>query len=897
MSLTLPSAYSAATKQGNIQENWLIQLGYFNGDAQGSGEGGWDATLQANGNANLINNLGSDLIGSGSTFNVNGHWSIRDQDGGADGWSAASNAALFDNSEVSSIIANLTGDDIDAGKYYTLTFTVKVQTLNLLIGADNNATGTSNLASETYVAYATYAAGTHTVNFQATVDRSHLWFTANHLGSGAGSLDDMSLKVDGYGTAETSIVVDDGTVFQEDDYIKIDSEIMKITSISTHTLTVLRGQMGTTAAIHTNNTALYWNNFTAIAGANTTVDSVFYRGVVTRQPSIRTAINLVKSTAKVSNISISLVNMQYKGDDFSAELISGTRTYLNKDVRVYIQLNGNSTLSNCLHVYTGRLHGIKHSDSGIRLSIKAYSPWDRVDYPATYSAEKVLAPLSFGAFTGNDSGYAGTGTDNWRPVPFTKATAASAFFTTGVTADSSFSKTSQYVPTRDGFVPFTTASTATSTLGSVETLTVGVNGRYKFFSTPTSDSQTSSQTGWTETNISQSYDLNTGTSGTYDFDVTFNGAGDTRTHVQRYVIPEAQEAAQIVLTYTITNYLKGTNVATFTITPTLATATASKEGTTHSADVGSTELTLVTTEASTYVDLSIAIEAVEEEDQDAQRVRAILNAFELSISNVQNEDKLEAVYVDVGPDVKNYTSGGVANIHEAHRSLLHGALGLTDTPTNWSALDTERTGSPSAWTIRYWQNDQMPIKRLLDMLQYEGQFIYLYERGAGKYIFIADSPSSIATITQDDISSFSIDQVDFDELETKHVIDYDPHPAKSREYRSQATQTSSNRTDYNFATNENIINVTLKALAASISGGSAQNDDWATYRQKLFGAIKLTVRFNLINPAFTNIEVGDIIDFGAMPVDPGGGSWSGKNFIITRTRRSPGLLSVTAREV
>ena len=55
MSLTLPSAYSAATKQGNIQENWLIQLGYFNGDAQGSGEGGGDATLQANGNANLIN--------------------------------------------------------------------------------------------------------------------------------------------------------------------------------------------------------------------------------------------------------------------------------------------------------------------------------------------------------------------------------------------------------------------------------------------------------------------------------------------------------------------------------------------------------------------------------------------------------------------------------------------------------------------------------------------------------------------------------------------------------------------------------------------------------------------------------------------------------------------------
>ena len=897
MSLTLPAAYSAATKQGNIQENWLIQLGYFNGDAQGEGEGGWDAVLQDGGAANLIDNLGSELIGSGSTFNVNGHWTIRDGDGGADGWSSASNAALFDNSEVSSIIANLLGDDIDAGKYYTLTFTVKLQTLNLLIGADNNATGTSNLASETYVAYATYAAGTHTVNFQATVDRSHLWITANHIGSGAGSLDDMSLKVDGYGTAETEIDVDDGTVFQDGDFIKIDSEIMKITSTDSNELTVLRSQMDTTAAIHTNNTALYWNNFTAISGSNTTVDSVFYRGVVTRQPSVRTAISLVKSTAKVSNISISLVNMQYKGDDFSAELLLGTRTYLNKDVRVYIQLNGNSTLSSCLHIYTGRLHGIKHSDSGIRLSIKAYSPWDRVDYPATYSAEKVLAPLSFGTFTGNDSAYAGTGTDNWRPVPFTKATAASAFFTTGVTADSSFSKTSQYVPSRDGFVPFTTASTATSTIGSVETLTVSVNGEYKFFVTPTSDSQHSTQTGWTETNIAQSYDLNTGNAGKYAWTENIS-AGQTRVHIQRYVVPDTGVGAQIVMTYRISNYSKATDVASLELTANLSTAADSKDSDQHVANTGSDQtLTLITTANTAYVDLTLTAE-IEEEDDTSGGIGVVdLDAYEITISNAQNEDKLEAVYVDVGPDVKNYTSGGVANIHEAHRSLLHGALGLTDTPTNWSALNTERVGSPSAWTIRYWQNDQTPIKRLLDRLQYEGQFIYLYERGAGKYIFIADSPSSIATITQDDISSFSIDQVDFDELETKHVIDYDPHPAKSREYRSQATQTSSNRTDYNFATNENVINVTLKALAASVSGGSAQNDDWATYRQKLFGAIKLTVRFNLINPSFSNIEVGDIIDFGTMPVDPGGGSWSGKNFIITRTRRSPGLLSVTAREV
>ena len=39
---------------GNIKENWLFQLGFYNGDAQGNGEGGFDAIKQADGNLNLI---------------------------------------------------------------------------------------------------------------------------------------------------------------------------------------------------------------------------------------------------------------------------------------------------------------------------------------------------------------------------------------------------------------------------------------------------------------------------------------------------------------------------------------------------------------------------------------------------------------------------------------------------------------------------------------------------------------------------------------------------------------------------------------------------------------------------------------------------------------------------
>ena len=40
-------AFGNAIKKSNIVENWLFQFGYFNGDAQGNGDGGFSAITQA----------------------------------------------------------------------------------------------------------------------------------------------------------------------------------------------------------------------------------------------------------------------------------------------------------------------------------------------------------------------------------------------------------------------------------------------------------------------------------------------------------------------------------------------------------------------------------------------------------------------------------------------------------------------------------------------------------------------------------------------------------------------------------------------------------------------------------------------------------------------------------
>lgn len=71
-----------------------------------------------------------------------------------------------------------------------------------------------------------------------------------------------------FSATDTTLTVDDGTQFTDDDYIKIEGEILKITNIATHNLTVVRAQYGTTAATHADATVIY-----LISVANDTLDA------------------------------------------------------------------------------------------------------------------------------------------------------------------------------------------------------------------------------------------------------------------------------------------------------------------------------------------------------------------------------------------------------------------------------------------------------------------------------------------------------------------------------------------------------------------------------------------------------------------------------------------------
>ena len=69
-------------------------------------------------------------------------------------------------------------------------------------------------------------------------------------------------------TTGTSVTVADPTVFPVNSYMRIDEEVMLVQSIADKTLTVKRGELGTTAATHLINTPAYFINDNIEEGAD-----------------------------------------------------------------------------------------------------------------------------------------------------------------------------------------------------------------------------------------------------------------------------------------------------------------------------------------------------------------------------------------------------------------------------------------------------------------------------------------------------------------------------------------------------------------------------------------------------------------------------------------------------
>jgi hypothetical protein len=89
---------------------------------------------------------------------------------------------------------------------------------------------------------------------------TELYRDGNDLGSGKqtiGAAATTLVNEADITVGETEIDVDSGAACTTESYIKIDDEIMYISSISTNTLTCIRGRLGTSAETHANDTSVF----------------------------------------------------------------------------------------------------------------------------------------------------------------------------------------------------------------------------------------------------------------------------------------------------------------------------------------------------------------------------------------------------------------------------------------------------------------------------------------------------------------------------------------------------------------------------------------------------------------------------------------------------------------
>ena len=153
-------------------------------------------------------------------------------------------------------------------------------------------------------------------------------------------------------------------------------------------------------------------DFYGLSYYDTIVDSVDYKGCVLNKATIRESIDLESSTAKTSNVNLTIANfIDENGTHFSKQLLNGTNDYINRTVKIYIQPDDDVDLSDCVQIYTGRLEQVSHTVDKINLSIVAQRPWDKISIPNQddRTTNNIYKPVVYGDYL--DSGTEGSGDD------------------------------------------------------------------------------------------------------------------------------------------------------------------------------------------------------------------------------------------------------------------------------------------------------------------------------------------------------------------------------------------------------------------------------------------------------------------------------------------------------
>lgn len=670
-------------------------------------------------------------------------------------------------------------------------------------------------------------------------------------------------------------------------------------------------------------TGAKYGGFLPLSYRDTKVDNVFYHGVVKSSASIRNSIDVLKSTEKIGNLSLSIINSKYQGNDLSKELFLGSNNYYNRTIKVYSQLNEINDISECLQLYHGRLTSISHNDSDIKLSIVQKSPWDNITIPNVKSERGNFFPVVYGNYIKNTSTYASTayvGTLKRQAFPV-KVDSINYYYNCLLHKDIGSTDTMlhYYEESMDAFLPLEDSHNAFA-LGDgyalktswklkrhIKFKPLGVIARSlgaNFTNIIDGDVDHALSDGQASIDMAKASDgastnihkdnlftlpllsdlpdiISTSNNHGLKVEVTWNmtGVSGTTTNTNGLTVnsitiyDQSRYATGSIPNSTSDGTQFATN-GTFNGSLTSGTSTTISEVT--SATTGS----VTANSYHTYPwdnGMSIRFKRVVTSATDgaggfSSTIDGTLNVADVRLTGTfrihdyaSRVNEIKELYCGADGLTASWDSGAITLGYEAHRDLLIRYAGMpTIEPENWSALESDR----NTWAIRYWLHDEKDLKKILEKLQYEfGIIASISPSGVLKYKWIHGTGTNnafraedvVATLNKTDISNTEIKTTSLKDVVTKTIINYRKHPAKDSYINRVTALNADPRSKYNIKSKENIATVNLDALTLAPATTPATNKQADFY--SYYSQVNSDVK-KIVDCEIVNIQKGYLLETG-----------------------------------
>lgn len=549
-------------------------------------------------------------------------------------------------------------------------------------------------------------------------------------------------------------------------------------------------------------TGAVYKGFLPLSTTDTSIDDIFYHGVISNTGSIRDSIDLENSKAKTSNLSVSVFNFNYKGNDLSTELLFGSDDYFNYNVRVYSQLNDNSSLSNCLQIYQGRLINIQHNDSSLSLEITEKKPWDFISIPIDRSTNGVYEPVAYGDYT-NTQNPAFSNNYDLYPIPFVGSLDNDLYFAEQDLVSSGH-QAHYYDSQLDEFTTINDGSTSTSIFNALNCIDVpndmsrtfryrpkiveNISGFSNIADAINGSASDGATAGATVTSVGSYLNYIQITAGD-QFKVKMPEIDGKATSIKIHILSTIVQSASSMTTsgnpISGGGVLPKCEIGVITHSEAVKVATtrqSASDGTTNSNTISinlttgangsgssfdTTPETISNYNATKKLDEFIVDVRYYSGTGDTTTTDNYTSTWAVTIKDIiievtyQNDIENEPIasysknsaieYLYSGTDGLTELYSGSNNLveygHEMLRDILVRFAGIdTSDPDNWSSLVEDRTRNTAnnadidTWKVRWWALEPTDIDKIIQQIMYEFSFIFKFRAdGSSRVIYVKQS--------------------------------------------------------------------------------------------------------------------------------------------------------------